>query len=368
MITTYSMWNLFRNCRKAWEWRYLRELVPLNRERPFAFGALIHSCLEMWHGGGSLDAVLEFIDAALPSRIRDESQKSDWHLARAMMTGYAARYPLESFEIVALGETFEGRIVNPSSRRLSVAGKVDGIVKIGRDYYILEHKTTSQLDTDYLDRLWTDWQLSLYAHYIEQTLGVRVAGVIYNVLVKARLKPGKGESQAEFESRRADLLAKSKTGKTTATRKTPESDDAFAARLAAKYLEPDMFYRETLYISRDQLDAMRADLWELTQQFLHSTRRGVFCRNTSYCLANHRTCPYFPLCRSNGSENVIANLYEHCPPHHAQHIQSLSPDGRSRRQAPRRGRSRPVRFVEAYGAGRSPVQSNNTKPIKEATR
>ena len=28
MTTTYSMWNLFRNCRKAAHWRYVLELVP----------------------------------------------------------------------------------------------------------------------------------------------------------------------------------------------------------------------------------------------------------------------------------------------------------------------------------------------------
>jgi len=76
-----------------------------------------------------------------------------------------------------------------------------------------------------------------------------------------------------------------------------------------------MFYREALYISRDQFDAMRSDLWELTQQFLDCRRRDAFYRNTSYCFANHRTCAYFPLCRSNGSENVIANFYETRPPH-----------------------------------------------------
>lgn len=47
----------------------------------------------------------------------------------------------------------------------------------------------------------------LYAHYIEQALGIRIAGVIYNVLVKAKLQQGKGETEAEFEDRRAELIA-----------------------------------------------------------------------------------------------------------------------------------------------------------------
>lgn len=318
-LTTYSFWNSFRNCRRACEWRYLRELAPIGRDQALSFGTLIHTCLEMWHGGSGLDTVLDFIDRSMPNRTQDESQKSDWHLARAMMNGYATRYATEDFEIVALERTFEGKIVNPGtgacSRSLTIAGKVDGIIRRGREHYILEHKTASQVDADYLEKLWTDLQITLYAHYIEQTLGIRVAGVIYNVLVKAKLQQGKGETECEFEARRAELLAKSKTGKSSATRKLPEPDEAFQDRLAAKYSEPDMFYREALYISRDQFDAMRSDLWELTQQFLDCRRRDAFCRNTSHCFANHRTCAYFPLCRSNGSENVVANFYEIKPPH-----------------------------------------------------
>jgi hypothetical protein len=318
-VTTYSFWNTFRNCRKACEWRYLKELVPISRDHALSFGTLIHTCLEIWHGGSGLDGVLDFIDRSLPNRAQDESQKSDWHLARAMMTGYTAHYPIEEFEVIALEKTFAGRIVNPAtgacSRSLTIAGKVDGIVRRGREHYILEHKTASQVDADYLERLWTDLQITMYAHHIEQTLGIRIAGVIYNVLVKAKLQQGKGETEAEFESRRAELLAKSKTGKSSATRKLPEPDEAFQERLLAKYAEPGMFYREELYISRDQFDAMKSDVWEFSQQFLDSRRRGAFCRNTSYCFANHRTCAYFALCRSGESENVIANFYERKPPH-----------------------------------------------------
>lgn len=176
-VTTYSMWNAFRNCRKACEWRYVRELVPVSRDQRLGFGTLIHGCLEIWHRDGSRDAVLDHIDRALVNRASDESQRSDWLLARAMMGGYARVYPSEDFEIVALERTFEGPIVNPvtgaSSRTFTIAGKVDGIVRMRRtgDYYLLEHKTAAQLDGSYLEKLWTDLQTSLYCHYIEQCLG-----------------------------------------------------------------------------------------------------------------------------------------------------------------------------------------------------
>jgi hypothetical protein len=318
-ITTYSMWSLFRNCRKACEWRYIHELVPLEQDHNLAFGTVIHKCLEVWHGTRNLEAVLDHIDRTYPNRDQAADQKRDWHLAVAMMKGYASCYPTEEFKVVSLETTFDGKIINPatgaSSRTFVLAGRVDGIVRIGDEHYLLEHKTASQVDADYLERLWTDFQIVLYSRYVEQALGVRIAGVLYNILVKARLQQGRGETEAEYEARRAALIAKSKTGKTSAKRKLPESDDTFQERLAAKYAEPGMFHREMLYISRDRFETLQSELWELTQAFLDARRRGVFYQNTAFCFHYRRPCAYFPLCRSGGSPNVIDNIYRKVPPH-----------------------------------------------------
>jgi hypothetical protein len=319
MTSTYSMWSLFRNCRKACEYRYEIGLVPREKDPSLSFGSLIHECLQTWHGTRDITAVIDFIDRACPSRRDDDGVRRDWHLARAMMSGYAARYPQEEFEIVALEKTFEGPIVNPAtgaaSRSFVLAGKVDGIVRIGADHYILEHKTAATIDGDYLERLWTDFQIAIYSHYVEDALGTPITGVIYNVLGKARLQQGKGETEDEYLERRAELIEKSKTGKSTAKRKMPETDEEFQSRLAEKYAGPEMFHRETLYLSRDRFDILRAELWELSKAFLDARNREVFYQNTAFCFNYHRPCSYFPICRSNGNPNVIENLYTITAPH-----------------------------------------------------
>ena len=318
MVSTYSMWSSFRNCRKATELRYLRHLVPLERDRNLHFGSISHECLQAWHVRRDLAEVLALIDRLCPDRIQDENQRRDWHLATAMMTAYAARYATEDFEVIGLEQNFEGPIVNPAtgaaSRSFVLAGKVDGIVRIGGEHYLLEHKTAAQVDGDYLERLWTDFQITIYAHYIEETMGIPITGILYNVLVKAKLQQGKGETEEEFQARRAELLAKSKTGKTTAKRRLPESAEEFQARLAEKYADPAMFHREMLYLSRDRFEILRSELWELTQAFLDARRRGVFYQNTAFCFNYQRPCAYFALCRSNFNPNVIENFYQRVPP------------------------------------------------------
>jgi hypothetical protein len=318
MTTTYSMWNLFRNCRKAAHWRYVLEIVPLAKDKNLSFGSLMHQCLEVWHRTCDLAAALDIIDRACVNRAQDEQRRA-WHLATAMMRGYAARYATEEFEVVALEMPFEGEIINPetgaASRSFVLAGKVDGVVRVGDEHFLLEHKTAAAVDAGYLERLWTDFQITVYAYYLEHSLGIRIAGVLYNILVKAKLQQGAGETEDEFQARRAELLAKSKAGKSSAKRRLPETDDEFQARLAAKYAEPEMFHRETLYISREQFTTLRAELWELTQAFLDARRRDVWYQNTSFCFQYGRPCPYFALCRSGGSPNVLENFYQRVPPH-----------------------------------------------------
>jgi hypothetical protein len=298
----------------AFKWRYLDELVPLERDKNLSFGSTIHECLRLWHSGSDLPAVLDFIDRSYVTRDQDVRQKADWHLATAMMKGYAQRYPTETFKVVALEKKFEGSIVNPetgaTSRSFSIAGKVDGIVEQNGQFFLLEHKTCSLLDAGYLERLWTDFQIKVYSWYLEQTLGIRITGIIYNVLVKTRISQSLGETEDEYTARCAELIAKSKTGKTSAKRKMPESNEEFQTRLSEKYSEPGMFHREQLFLSRDQFTELQSELWELSKSLLEARRRGVFYRNNSHCFSYGRPCPYFALCRSNGNPNVIENFYQ----------------------------------------------------------
>jgi len=318
MITTYSMWSKFRNCRKSCELRYLRHLSPICKDGNLAFGSIIHECLEIWHSSGDMKRVLDYIDRSYIKRSQEPDQKKDWHLATAMMKGYARRYKTEEFEVVELEKRFDGKIINPESGRTSrnyvLSGKVDGIIKIDGVHFLLEHKTAGQIDASYLERLWTDFQITLYAWYLEQTMGIPISGVFYNILQKARLQQSSGETEAEFEIRRAGLIAKSKTGKSSAKRQMPETDLDFQDRLAAKYTEQGIFHREILYLSRDRFSELQKELWELTQSFNEARRRGVFYRNNTYCFHYNRACSYYPLCSSGENPIIIDNLYEIVPP------------------------------------------------------
>ena len=228
---------MFRNCRKACKWRYIEELVPLERDHNLYFGSVIHECLELWHASAT-SPVLDHIDRTYVNRAQGDEQQGRLAPGHGDDEGLRRRYPSRGLRGRRAGEDIRGPIVNPatgaSSRSFMLAGKVDGIVRQDGQYFLLEHKTASPIDAGYLERLWTDFQITSTPGTSSRRSASRISGIIYNVLVKARLRQSQGETEAEFEARRAELIAKSKTGKTSAKRKMPEERRGVPGAPAAK--------------------------------------------------------------------------------------------------------------------------------------
>jgi RecB family exonuclease len=321
-LLTYSALNTFRNCPRKYKNRYLDNLRPRERAEALSFGSVIHTAIELWYRSQNLDLRLQeclaYIDDSFENRMVDAIQMSNWHLATAIMRGYSSRYSTEEFEVVEIEKEFEGKIRNPDTGRQShtfrIAGKVDGIVRCHDGLYLLEHKTAANIDASYLDKLWTDTQIALYCYYLRE-LGYPIVGVIYNVLLKSRLKQSAGETQAEYEVRHAELAAKNKSGKSTAKRQMPETDAEFQSRLTEWYSRPEAFHREFIYLSEDRLAMLQDEVWEITQQYLDARRRGKWLLNTSNCFSYQRPCEYLAYCQSGFNPNVADNLYEISMPH-----------------------------------------------------
>ncbi len=96
-MLTYSALNTFRNCPRKYKHRYVDFLRPRERPEALSFGSVIHGAIELWYRSAVDDhrlwTVLDFIDQQFPERAGDEAQNAAWHLARAMITGYAEPLP-----------------------------------------------------------------------------------------------------------------------------------------------------------------------------------------------------------------------------------------------------------------------------------
>lgn len=322
-VLTQTAISLLQLCPKKFWFRYEMGLVPQTiTDTVLSFGSLIHKCLELWHKpetpvmdmsiAGRAWYIQSKINETYPNRNGDSNQKALWHYATGMMTGYQKRYPqeTESFNVKAV-ETFAyGAIRNPQARnahgksyKVIFALKADGLVEQdsangpwGDTTWLLEHKTASLIDGAYLEKLQTDLQIISYALYLQEAFGIKITGVIYNVLVKSRLQQRMGETEEQFQIRYAEQCAKNKSGKSSATRQLPESDEEFQERLVDFYARHDAFHREEVLVDETRFNEVRSELWGLTQLFLTMKRTGLWPRNRKACWDYGRHCGYFEVC------------------------------------------------------------------------
>ena len=327
-ILTYSGTSMFQTCRRKFKLRHEDCLVPVEKAQALRFGSVAHQWLEVWHRTGDLELAQRVIDHTYLDRSAEPDQKRDWHYQTAMLQAYVAQHPDEDFEVVCLEKEFAGPLVNPSTGRKSrsfvVHGKVDGIVCRGDEHLLLEHKTAATITGDYLERLSMDLQILLYSHYVRETLQYPVTQIIYNVLVKPRLAQAEGETEQQYEVRKAELEAKSKSGKpSSAKRKLPETDDEFQVRLASWFVAEPRFTRVELLLDFDSIANVRQMLWDISKELLDARRLGRWHQNPRSCFGFGR-CAYWPICSSKDNELVVENFFTKQEPH-----SELSPDEES---------------------------------------
>jgi len=215
---------------------------------------------------------------------------------------------------------------------------------------LLELKTTSRLDNDYMQRLRIASQPTTYLEAASIEAGEPVRVAIYRIALKPQLRPRKGESDFEYQQRcdaRAPLSPlKPKTLKTTPkdaqidyvdddavltrgelsyvldgdtwvesteslqrresareakraplTRKIPEDPEAFRQRIRDDYLaRPEHYFAEVVVTrSEEQMQRWRAEVWEEHLRILNIERGGMTVRNSQSCLDFGR-CDFFDLC------------------------------------------------------------------------
>ena len=317
---TYSGLNTFQTCRRRYLYRYIQGLVPIEKPHALRFGSVTHDWLEAWHRTRSLAGAQSVIDRAYTDRTGDRDEQRDWLCQSVMLEEYARRFGSEDFEVLDLECEFSGPLRNPApggrrSRSFQIRGKVDGVIRRGEDVLLLEHKTAATLTGDYLERLAMDLQILLYCHYVRESLGHPVTGILYNVLLKPRLIQNEGETVEQYEIRKAELAAKSKSGKSSAKRRMPESDEDFKTRLRGWYAAEPRFHREELLLDFDSIDNVRQMIWDISKEILEARRTGRWHQNPRSCFGFGR-CSYWPICSAMGnSEMVIENLFTRAAAH-----------------------------------------------------
>jgi len=282
---TQSSLRTLGSCEEKYRLRYIEGLRSSAYRPALTIGTAFHAGIEL----GSADAAAEsYRTARTPSwgpPLSDldlEAMKRDEAVLRAMVDGalrlwttWPARREVE----------FSLPLRNPAtgapSTRHVFSGVFDGLWEDldGRPV-LLEMKTTSRLDADYLRRLDLDPQISAYCHAASALLETPVREVVYRVVRKPSIRQ----------------------------RKT-ESVEGYAERVAADYLERPDFYlaEEVVRRSEEELDRWWHEAWEIHRRVLRLEAGEMSVRNTQHCLDFGR-CAYFDLCRGVTNAEAFESL------------------------------------------------------------
>lgn len=275
---TNSARTTFCQCRKKFFWSYIALLVPNRENKAFLIGRLFHKGLEDMYTAKGFDKddmsakVHKAVDEAVAT-CTDVSAADDLYkqsaLIKGLLEGYANHYlarDLKTWKIVAP----ETKFCYPLSNGWTARGMRDLLVYRGSDLTLVEHKTTTILDANYIAKLPLDSQILGYALSCLKDIGKIPAKIVYNVCKKSQLRQKQTETEAQFYE-----------------------------RIRTEYLDnPTVyFYREVLSFSKLEIMSYEEDNNQFAKEMARAIDEKYFYCNYAQCTA-YGLCQYMALCQS----------------------------------------------------------------------
>lgn len=292
--TSVSQQRALLRCPKRFEYRYIRQLRPRRDDARFLLGRAVHHFLEIYYGSLVKHPNKENAErvawAAFERHVQDNFPEDDEahaqaDLAEGMLRNYC-RWARDNDNFVVLGTEvpFEVDVSGVNFR-----GIFDSIIEIGNEYWIMEHKTATQIKTEHTLR---DRQISAYV-WAARELGLPVKGVLYNTLKKAvPQKPRILKSGKLSKSLHQNLTYASYLEAIHEQNQDPEGYSDILEQLAQR--ENPFFHREFVPRTPEAAYAILKDIeqTEVLKQALVTA--NVFPRNdTRDCAWD---CPFNELC------------------------------------------------------------------------
>lgn len=244
MKLSASKIKCYKSCKRAYFFKYIEELVPVQDAEPLVAGKTYHSMIENLYKTGGVE-----VDVENNPKIS------------AMAAAYE-KYIYPQFKLKAAEEWFEYNLTD----NVQLVGRFDGIAEDG---LVVEHKTTSAaVDDEYIYNLQWDEQILTY---------MLVSGkneMYYTVFKKPTIRQKQNETAEEYYERCCAWYAEDTDKKIRIIKVTRSEKEVKAYKTALKYIAKDM-----------QKDEKSKKPKEYT-----------FYRNCSQCTAYGRKCEYASIC------------------------------------------------------------------------
>lgn len=288
--------DTFLSCRKKYYYSRILNIQPTDRPDALDFGSAVHKALAYIFNELKTNPS-NGIKEVLPNAIDQIKQYAEEYClpkeseckAIALISSYVNLYWFDDrlkYEVLDVEKYFERPLDISQTTLVCTHGYFDAIVKDRQTekVYVVEHKTTGMFSDDYVEHSIFDTQVMIYMDACKNIYG-RCDGVIYDVLSKPKHSMSVGETDDEFESRKAA----SKTGRIK--RKESETPEQFIQRIQESFNESTLT-RHLIEHTNEELEAFGCEL------------RGIYsdmhyCNSYYKCTGNclkYGACPYMNLC------------------------------------------------------------------------
>jgi len=268
---TYTQTSYIRSCQQKYKFRYVDCLAPKVIDKALLRGTVIHESFEKYFKGVGMDDILEeIIDTYDKATSTAPAEKrEDYVIGKHMVYGMFKYYPFNEmgFETVIPEEKFKVRI--NGLRNIRLMGKVDGRVKKCGLWWLREVKTTASKFMQAEARARVSYQAAGYIYGIQRAKGVKVQGVLFDLIKRSQLR-----------------------------KRVSETAEDFGGRIVADYRDnPTKLYRRYYsYRSPYQIGQYELDIMKAAQLIRTCRRTGNFMRNPDVCYFYGKQCPYMQIC------------------------------------------------------------------------
>lgn len=248
MKISASKVKCYKACKRAYYFRYVEELVPVETAQPLVDGSSYHAMIEHMYNDGEFEVDIE------------NNPKIS-----AMAKAYE-KYIYPKFYVENAEQEFEYKL----TKNVTLVGRFDGIAEDG---LVVEHKTTSaDVDDEYIYNLQWDEQILTYM------LASGKNEMYYTVCKKPTIRQKQTETAEEYYERCCEWYADDTDKKIRVIKVTRNEKEVQGHKTALKYIAKCMENDEILSEEECYKDEL------------------VYYRNCSQCTAYGRKCEYASIC------------------------------------------------------------------------
>lgn len=304
-VYSYSQIEAFRRCEAFYRHSWVRKIELRRRQSFFIWGEAYHAFLENWYAHKNLDLSLKaihdvFMNVDMSMATADEVDKM--RVQQAQVEGVAEAYPHifkdDDFAEVMPEQQFFVE-VKGGERTIGYTGKIDMLVKDEEGkWWVFETKTGAYgtVNADYYKTLGFDGQIVGYSVLAELALGIKIHGIMYNIIQKPLIRPKKRppETLAEYRKRVKEEYTINAAGKEYMIR--------------YPFLVPD-------YIKKEWLTELLHSIELLDRKWQSESK--VWPKTTSACKSKWGVCHYAEACNAGANSNPRSYnkiIYKKKPP------------------------------------------------------